>query len=579
MCYGSPDVFDNVADFSSYETLVQQFDRSETYDRLSDTLSLNPETVHSHGGHAHSHSHGAAPHSHPHSREESGTSVDRRPPADHAPEPITDGGSSTLSARSPTFDTSFDALVENARYVVDVSGGTGAWGRSGNVPGYDLSDGDRVLLVVDSTYDRTVVDAFKQAFDEEGASVVDTVDLHFPEKEIHTWYDECPGITYPDDPVDPAFEGFESALTPEERVARGYRLERRYLFLEGFDAAESDWWEVVAENYDLLVYGIGGPTPLDVVDRPYRYERIPWRNESSLASDAPAFPRDVWKLIDRKNAEIVTEATEVHLTDPEGTDLRWTNYVTGSYPRNRPCHVFAHPLFPSAETDTEGVIKGTTNHVNAFPPIEVEIEDAKVVDVSGGGIYGELWRETLEVAREYDGAYGEIWEETYDDREDDLGPDYDYYDGSPGFFWLWECAIGSNPKYARPRGVDLTKFEFPLIERLRAGVVHLGMGTIPWETLEQNAKARGLPWGHVHVHLLFPTLECTMPDGSTTTLIEDGYLTTLDDPEVRELAAQYGDPDEILSVDWVPDVPGVSSEGAYEEYADDPKAWLSRSDR
>jgi len=572
MCYGSGDVFDNVADMAAYEDLQRYLDETGTRDAVATSLTLNPETVHTHGGHTHSHAHGGHEHTHPtHAGRYARQGERRRRPVS------ADGGTvTTRQARNPDFDTSFERLVEHAGDVARTASVKDQWDRSGNIPGYEVSAGEKILMVVNSTYDQTVIDAFVEAFEREGATV-DVLDLYFPEKdEIHPWWDEGPGVTYPDDPIDERFTELASARTDDERAERGYILERRHLYPEAEDA---DWWEQVAErnDYDLLIYGIGGPTPKDAAHRPYRYERMPWRRPHSLAGNSASFPRDVWGLIDEKTAEIATAAESMRLTDPEGTELEWTNYVTDVYPRKRPCHVHGHPLLPTSQLDTAGVIKGTTNHVAAFPPIQVDIEKGKVVDVSEGGEYGELWGETLEVMREYDGEYGELWREKYDEWKQGPGAkyDYDYYDGSPGMFWLWECAIGTNPKYGRPKGVDLTRFEFPLIERLRAGVIHLGMGNIPHEMdLKRKAKARGLPWGHVHVHLLFPTLEATMPDGQTVKLIDDGYLTTLDHPDVRAKAAEHGDPDEILAVDWVADIPGISSEGEYADYADDPKAWL-----
>lgn len=58
------------------------------------------------------------------------------------------------------------------------------------------------------------------------------------------------------------------------------------------------------------------------------------------------------------------------------------------------------------------------------------------------------------------------------------------------------------------------------------------------------------------------------------TAIQNGRLTALDDPEVRELARKYGDPDELLKEDWIPNIPGISSHGKYEEYSRDPFEWL-----
>ena len=44
------------------------------------------------------------------------------------------------------------------------------------------------------------------------------------------------------------------------------------------------------------------------------------------------------------------------------------------------------------------------------------------------------------------------------------------------------------------------------------------------------------------------------------------HLCSLDDPEVRDLAAKYGDPDRILAAPWKPGVPGLDAPGSYDEY-------------
>ena len=59
-------------------------------------------------------------------------------------------------------------------------------------------------------------------------------------------------------------------------------------------------------------------------------------------------------------------------------------------------------------------------------------------------------------------------------------------------------------------------------------------------------------------------------------MIEKGHLTALDDPEIRKLAAQYGDPDELLQEAWVPAVPGINVEGDYfQDYANNPAPWIT----
>jgi hypothetical protein len=51
-----------------------------------------------------------------------------------------------------------------------------------------------------------------------------------------------------------------------------------------------------------------------------------------------------------------------------------------------------------------------------------------------------------------------------------------------------------------------------------------------------------------HFDMAFPYLYA---DGKP--VIEDGHLLALDDPRVRQIAEKYGDPDELLREDWIPD--------------------------
>ncbi|MDA2934439.1 hypothetical protein MYX82_08850, partial [Acidobacteria bacterium AH-259-D05] len=64
--------------------------------------------------------------------------------------------------------------------------------------------------------------------------------------------------------------------------------------------------------------------------------------------------------------------------------------------------------------------------------------------------------------------------------------------------------------------------------------------------------------------------------GSTVRLAEKGRFTFLDDPEIRRVAAKYGNPDEILQEAWIPAVPGINVPGDYENYAADPGPWIRR---
>ncbi len=55
-----------------------------------------------------------------------------------------------------------------------------------------------------------------------------------------------------------------------------------------------------------------------------------------------------------------------------------------------------------------------------------------------------------------------------------------------------------------------------------------------------------------------------------TKLVENGRLRVLDDPEVRRVAAKYGNPDELLREDWIPEFDDASGQIIYPPYAEDP---------
>ncbi|HTF93317.1 MAG TPA: hypothetical protein VK632_09725, partial [Verrucomicrobiae bacterium] len=57
---------------------------------------------------------------------------------------------------------------------------------------------------------------------------------------------------------------------------------------------------------------------------------------------------------------------------------------------------------------------------------------------------------------------------------------------------------------------------------------------------------------------------------SWLTLIDKGEVNALKSPEIRALASRYGNPDEVLSDDWAPYLPGINAPGKYQDYAKDP---------
>lgn len=394
--------------------------------------------------------------------------------------------------------------------------------------------GDRVLLAVDSHYEPSVVDAFAEALRERGARV-DTLTL--------------------DAGPDRAFDYLDEVRVVMRR-GPWQDAPRRW---EGIT-----WVEAFAEQrgYDLLIHGKGGPIPQTA----YRYEQIPWLRAEQLASPATTYPLALHQLINRKTWDVIWRhgrGGRVRITDPEGTDFSYTlheGYYDGSRrgftenPVRSYSHLLGHPPPPFlSEEDATGVCAGTTSHyTRAFPRVRVRLEQGCITSLEGGGPYGQAWGDLLDESRR---------------TQYPMAP-------RPGLFWIWEVAIGTNPKIARPRGIEWLSsggFEW---ERRRSGVIHLGFGT-RWRGSEEAwAAERGLLYGHLHIHLLFPTFAITSRDGETRYVIKDGRLAALDDSEVRDLAARYGDPDALLREDWVPLVPAITAPGRYADFASDPAPFI-----
>lgn len=393
--------------------------------------------------------------------------------------------------------------------------------------------GDRVLIGVDSQTDPDIVQAVAQALREMGASV----DVVIAQVEADRPFDDLDEIRV--------------AMRREPWTNNPRRW-------EGLP-----WVEELARTrgYDLLIHGKGGAIPKVA----HRYEGFPWVTKEHFLSAANLFPRDLHRLINEKTwARFTSNAGgRILLTDPEGTNLQLTILEAPFHDSTRHDygltpkwgHLMAHPPTPiEPEDDTRGVIAGTLNHFGRpFPRIELTIEKAKLEEIRGGGAYGDAWRAL---------------------QEETAATQYPCFP-APGLFWLWEIAIGTNPKITRPSNIEYLSsggFEW---ERRRAGIIHCGLGT-RWRSAEEVwAGERGLLYGHLHVHLMFPTLVIETRRG-VVPVIENGRLSAYDDPEVRDCAAKYGDPDQLLNDDWVPEIPGITVDGSYEEYARNPAAWVYR---
>lgn len=309
-------------------------------------------------------------------------------------------------------------------------------------------------------------------------------------------------------------------------------------------------------------------------------------NVYDLQSQMSTYPGDVWQLAEEQLLEPLVYVDRIEVTDPEGTNLhaditdemaqRW---AAGAYQRG---HLY---MFPNQATGRfgysfvdypafqakwlarepiakiEGVLAGTQGHGGFFPRWEIFFKNGFISDVKGGGAQGAALKEFLQ--------YPGLNELTFP------------YHNQPGYWYLYEIAFGSHPKSFRHPGV-MAETGNTSPERVRSGVIHWGLGIRLWhdpdapteskkwrEFTEQHNVAFDHGW---HTQTYFTTYKVRLRNANKwVNLLEKGHMTSLDNPEVRALASRYGDPNYLLTEDWVPDVPGINAPGDYmKDYAPNP---------
>ena len=307
-------------------------------------------------------------------------------------------------------------------------------------------------------------------------------------------------------------------------------------------------------------------------------------NRYELMNKAATFPGDIWRLAEERVVEPLSWADRVEVSDPEGTNFAFEldekqaqAWAEGAYQQG---HLFMFPhqatgRFPYSSVEypafakkynarflvkVNGVFAGTSNHTGAYPRMEVHVKDGYVKEVKGGGTYGDLWREFMK--------YPRINELTYP------------YHDQPGYWYIYEAGMGTNPKFFRRPDENMEGRNTS--ERNNAGVIHWGFGLRldhgPDKATESKewmdfAKQHNLPndhWWHIHNTLPTYRVKVRGTKNSWLTLIDKGEVTALKSPEIRALASRYGNPDEVLSDDWAPYIPGINAPGKFQDYAKDP---------
>lgn len=387
---------------------------------------------------------------------------------------------------------SVEALLPMARKIVE---------RKGHLmlDGLELKPGQRVLMVVDSTNDRLVQDAFQAAIAEAGGKLDKIMLRGFPE------------IAEPVELVDAMF-------------SRNWWPE---------------WvWQAV-KQVDIVMQGAMLKTahtpnlPVDTRKKPV-FVDMEWTPDL-LASNYETFPIEVRDAIDKSAWETMVYAKNIELTDLEGTNLRvnltkqdWDEDIAELMKREGTPFKRGHLLAPVAFKSCEGVLAASSlTFGGAIPHVQLTIKGGRVTKVEGGGKYGETLRRSFE---------------EFKNLTSRRSP-------GPGVNWISSFGICTHPKGRRAAFVEKLKGSARIhgwaFGHRRSGVIHTSIG----EGLVGNSYKIIR-----HVDQYFITL---LADGKK--VIDKGHILALDDPAVHKIASKYGDPKELLTEEWIPAVEGVNT--------------------
>jgi hypothetical protein len=475
------------------------------------------------------------------------------------------------SARAPLFKkpTSIDDCLPQARLLVEKVPASQPIPLTVS-PKLFVREGDRVLIVTMPDQLDCITEAATQALREQGGQKVDFI---YAEELLGQ---KCERYSVED--------GWRETELLKEGKASGGPLD--LITGLGLGEATSKYLDKHPE-YTSVFLDIGGANIKRALGKQaHKFSGFwPLNNWEWFLSKGQAFPFKLLEELERRTIEPLEKASAVRITDPEGTYLEYS-LTAEEAKRWQMCalvhgHLFMDPLMAtsgelrriSGQTsgasleplpvfhDLNGVLAGTANHCGFFPRIELYFDHARLVEVKGGGRYGDNIRELMD-------SYKNIHWPGYPDK---------------GYFWFCDCALCTSVGAFRRTSDMFDSYwlypNFP--ERTRAGVFHLGFGsrTSRYEKeFTQYAQKHDSSRGHIHVHNYFATFEIKIRGTNYWhKLVDKGYMTVLADPELRAIATQYGDPDELLTYDWIPPLPGINCEGDYlQDYAKDPISYLKK---
>lgn len=311
--------------------------------------------------------------------------------------------------------------------------------------------------------------------------------------------------------------------------------------------AAPDWLMDMADDYDMILgFSSRGSRFGKIGNKAVRVAGLDWTTAQQLASPAVSYPDEILDIIAKRTWRTLVNGKSFHITDPLGTDLTFTIDPTnierlkdtrgmstfGSRTLERPiAHEGSQQLEPQLNVtpDARGVM--ITKQAGYIPEtIKIFFEGGRVTRVEGGGTVGETIRAELERFKDVQFP--------------------GFYPG-PGVGWLEELAMGIHPKVG-PAG--------PI--RRRSGMLQLAFGTDRHNAVRDDMPT--LTVNHRDINFFYHvTIEV---DGEK--LVDRGRLTVLDDPEVRRVAARHGNPDELLSEDWIPEFEENSGRIIYPPFED-----------
>jgi len=367
--------------------------------------------------------------------------------------------------------------------------------------GWKINPGQKILFINDATSDQLVAEALSAAAKEKGAHV-NSITLE--------------GFTDLKDSVDILDEMFSNNWYP-------------------------DWaWEA-ANEADLVLLTAFTKAPY-VPKRKFsnnpKFANVEITADL-MVSELETYPVELRNFIDEVTWEKLGNCPEIRWTDLEGTDItmsltpeEWQKATDINMRKGGgiPYGHHGHLKLPTPSLGISGVlVTSSITFGGPVPKTSLILEKGRVAKVEGGGKFGDRLRESFEQYAGIDTS-----------KVRGLGP---------GINWLTTMAICTNPKARRSPFFDELSgsarvFAWTQCHR-RSGVIHSSIG-------------EGLvsPTRYIirHVDTYFGTV--TTDRG---VVIDKGHLTSLDDERVRRFAAKYGDPDKLLTEDWIPAVSGVNA--------------------